>query len=112
VGAVVICDAATIIVIDTTYGDWRCDDIFGEVGGQSVITRRHVPLLDLGDEAIGVAPEAGIDEPFHSRGGQGLTQHGQDMPLPVLVERLIGQIVQMHPAFLVCIPAAAGGDEV
>ena len=41
-----------------------------------------------------------------------MTQHGQGMPLPLLVQQLIGQILQMHPALGRRVPAATGGDEM
>jgi hypothetical protein len=34
------------------------------------------------------------------------------MPLPFLVQQLIGQIVQMHPALGLGVPPATGGDEM
>lgn len=103
---------AAIIAIDTSNGDRWGHHIFCQVGGQGVIACRYVAWLDLGNEALWVSPEAEINEPFDPRCGQGLTQHAQDMPLPVLIQRLIRQIIQMHPALVLHIPAAAGGDEV
>lgn len=112
VGAIVVRDPAAIIAIDASDRDGWGHDVFGQIRRQGVVARRHITLLHLGDEALGIATVAGIDEAIDRRCGQGLAQHGEGMPLPLLVQHGVGQILQMHPALGLWVPPPAGGDEM
>ena len=77
-----------------------------------MITRGDIALLHLSDEALGIAPVAGVDESMDRGDIEALTQHGEGMPLPLLVQKRIGQMLQMHPALGLWVPAPTGGDEM
>lgn len=72
----------------------------------------HIAFLHLSDEAFGIAPVAGIDESMDGRHIETLTQHGEGVPLPLLVQKGIRQMLQMHPALGLRVPAPTGGDEM
>jgi len=55
VRAVMICDPAAVVAVDTPHRDGWCHDVLGEIRGQGVITGRDIALLHLSDEVPGLS---------------------------------------------------------
>ena len=86
--------------------------VLGQIGGQAVIVCRHIAVLHLGNEPIRIAAEAPSHESPDAGSRQRLAQHGEGMPLPLLLQQFIRQIIQMHPALRLGVPPPARRDEM
>ena len=105
-------DSFAIIAINTPDGDRRAHHVLGHVARHTLRLRRDVPLLHIGHQAVGILPETPIDQLRDRLGPQRLTEHRQQMPLPLTTQQLVGQIRQMFPALSQTIIAPTGGDQV
>jgi hypothetical protein len=112
VGPIMIGDPLSIVAINTPERNGRTHHVFSQIRGQALIPGRHIALLHVGHKPVAISPVTRIDYPLYLLRLHGLPQHRQQIPLPLLAERGIRDVVQMHPLSRLPIPAATGGDDV
>src|SRR2546425_12132855 len=111
-GPVMVRDPLTIIVINAPDGDRRAHDILGHVARYALILRGDSTLLHVGHQAVGILPETRIDQPLDRVGLERLAQHGQQVPLPLATQQVVGQVLQMLPALSLGIIPPARGEQM
>src|SRR5882724_12345178 len=87
-------------------------NLFGHVARQTLILRRDVALLDVAHQAVGILLETPIHQLVDDLRLERLAHHAQQMPLPLAMEHLIRQVMQVFPALALLIIAPTGGDQM
>src|SRR6266567_1736829 len=111
-GPVMVRDPVAIIAINAPDRDRGTHDIFGHVARQTLILRRDVALLDVAHQAVGILLETPIHQLVDDLRLERLAHHAQQMPLPLAMEQLIRQVMQVFPALALLIIAPTGGDQM
>jgi hypothetical protein len=97
-------DTVTIIAVDTPQRDGRTHHIFGQIGRQALLARQDLTFLHIGDKPLAISRVTQIDQPMALLGLQGLSHHGQQMPLPLQAASrwewwgLCGGVLLSYPA--------------
>src|SRR6266849_2914365 len=82
-GPVMVRHPLAVIAINTPDGDRRAHHVLGHVARHTLRLRRDVPLLHVGHQAVGILSETPSDQLRDRLGPQRLTEHRQEMPLPL-----------------------------
>ena len=93
VRTVVIGDPLAIIAIKAPEGDRWTHHIFGQIGRQALIARRDIALLYVGDEPVAISRVTEINQTVDLCRPQRLSQHRQQMPLPLFSQHRIWLIL-------------------
>src|SRR5215510_11618490 len=105
-------DSLSIIASDTPERDGRTHHIFREIRRQALIPCRDVTLLDVGHKPLAISLITRIHQPLNRLGLHRLSYHGQQIPLQLLAQHTIRDVVEMDPLLRLVIPSATGGKEV
>src|SRR5262252_5169748 len=103
-------DAVAIIAVDAPQRDRRTHHILGAIRRQTLISCGHLSLLHVGDKPLTIACITRLHQPMDFLTLHCLSQHRQQMPLPLFPQPGIWHIVEMDPLFALGIPTATGGD--
>jgi len=92
VGAIMVGDALTIIPVKPSQGERWTHHILRSIRRHTLIARRHITLLHIGDKPVGLLSVASLHQTSHRVSFQGRSTYLQDIPLPLLVQHRIGHI--------------------
>jgi hypothetical protein len=109
VGPLRLRDPLPIVASDPPERDRRTHHLCGQIRRQTLIPRRHIALLDVGDTPLAIPRGTRLHQPRALLRLSWLSQHCQQIPRPRRAQHGIRHIRQMHPLLGLLIPAAAGG---
>jgi hypothetical protein len=90
VGPIMIGHLVPIIAINAPERDRGTHHLFSQIGGQALIPGRHIALLHVRHKPFAIAPITCIDQPLDLLGLHCLSEHRQEMPLPLFPQQGIG----------------------
>ena len=90
--AIPVTNGVAIVTLDASDRDGRRDNIFGKVLSQSLSTERHLTLLNVSHKAFWVLLPCAVDVVFDVRVRDALTQHREQIILPLAVDHLKGDV--------------------
>lgn len=109
--AIPVADGVAVISFDSSYGDWRGDDIFREIFCKSFSAWRDISRLDVCDEPFGIIFPAFVDIFFDSCVVNIFSEHVEQIKLPLSVHEIIWDVGDRLP-FSVIVHSASRHEDV
>jgi hypothetical protein len=92
-----VADVFSVISFNSSHGDRRRDDVFGEIFCESLSARRNISRLKVCDESFGIIFPAGVDILFNIGIVNIFPEHAEQMELPFFVHDAVRYVRNRLP---------------